>query len=123
MPRLWKFIYVAGALLCFVSGYRSLDAARTAQMSTDWTFIAIAFVGTCFFPLVAMAYSRRIGVESFRRPSLDRGPIGWWRDTLQPLRVSLVGMTLYFVGSCFSLPKADHRDLMVFWFYAAATLG
>jgi hypothetical protein len=123
MPRLWKFVYVAGGIFSILCGYMSLDFAHAAQMSADWILVTVAFVGTCLFPLGAMAYSRHIGVESFRRPSLDRPPIGWWRDTLQPLRVSLVGMALYFVGACFSLPKTDGGGLMIFWSSAAVTVG
>jgi hypothetical protein len=50
-------------------------------------------------------------------------PFGWWRDTLQPLRMSVIGAALYFIGSCFALPHTDRRGIMIFWFYAALALG
>lgn len=123
LQRVWKFVYVAGAILCLGAGYGSLAPERTEKSNADWIFVTIAFLGMGPFPLCAMAYSRHIGVESFRRPSLDRPPFGWWRDTLQPLRVSLLGVGLYFSGACLSLPKADHRGVMILWLYAAATVG
>lgn len=121
--RLWLIIYSIAAILTLWSGYRSLDPAETARTNADWIFIAITFVLTCLFPLGAMAYSRSIGVEQFRRPSLDRHPFGWWRDTLQPLRASLVTGALLFIGACFALPRTDARGVMILWFYAAFALG
>jgi hypothetical protein len=123
MRHVWRFIYLGSLPLCILGGYRSLAPDQTANTNADWIFVTLAFVGMCLFPLGAMAYSRRIGVEVFRRPSFDRHPIGWWRDTLQPLRVSLISTALLFVGSCFALPHADHKGIMMFWFYAALTLG
>ena len=121
--RLWLTFYSIGAILIPWSGYRSLDPAETARTDADWLFVSITFVVTCLFPIGAMAYSRSIGVQKFRRPSLDRHPLGWWRDTLQPLRVSLVAAALFFVGACFALPHADARGVMILWFYAASALG
>jgi len=124
MRKAWKFIYLAGAVLCIFGGYNSLSPARTAGTNADWVFVTIAFVATSIFPLAAMAYSRRRWkVEVYRRPSLDRHPIGWWRDTLQPIRVSLVAMALYWIGSCAALPKYDHKGVMLFWFYTATVIG
>jgi hypothetical protein len=70
-----------------------------------------------------MAYSRSIGVQQFRRPSLDRPPFDWWRDTLQPLRISVIGACLYFLGACFALPRTDRLGVMLLWFYAALAAG
>jgi hypothetical protein len=121
--RLWLTIYCIAAILTLWSGYRGLEPAQTARTNADWIFVSITFVLTCLFPLSAMAYSRSIGVQEFRRPSLDRHPFGWWRDTLQPLRASLVAAALSFVGACFALPRADARGVMILWFYAASALG
>ena len=123
MRRLWPFIYVALFVSTAVGVYESLAPKETAHTNSDWIFVSITFVLTCLFPLGAMSYSRGIGVQQFRRPSLDRHPFGWWRDTLQPLRMSVISAALYFVGSCLALPHTDHRGLMIFWFYAALTLG
>ena len=120
---LWLTIYSIAAILTLWGGYRSLDPAQTARTNADWIFVSITFVLTCLFPLGAMAYSRSIGVQEFRRPSLDRHPFGWWHDTLQPLRASLVAAVLYLVGACFALPHTDARGVMILWFYAASALG
>jgi len=114
---------MTGAVLCALGGYNSLTPERTAKTNADWIFVTLSFVMMCLFPLAALAYSRRIGIDSFRLPSLDRQPLGWWRDPLQPLRISLVSIGLTFVGACFALPKADHRGIMIFWWYGAMTLG
>jgi hypothetical protein len=123
MQRAWKLVYLAGAFLSVATGFLGLSAERTAKTNVDWVFITIGFVATCGFPLAAVAYSRRIGVERFRRPSLDRSPLGWWRDPLQPLRVTLVSTALCFLGAGFALPKADHKGVMIFCFYAVAAAG
>ncbi|HEY2082656.1 MAG TPA: hypothetical protein VGI88_07700 [Verrucomicrobiae bacterium] len=124
MRKVWPFIYLIGAAFSFIGGYRSLAQERTVQTNADWILVTITFIMMCLFPLGAMAYSRRRWrVEVFRRPSLDRHPIGWWRDTLQPIRVSWVSMGLFCLGSCFALPKANNEGVMLFWFYAAGAVG
>ena len=121
--HIWPSIYIVGAVLAVIGGYESLAPARTAHTDSDWIFVSISFVLTCLFPLGAMSYSRGIGVREFRRPSLDRHPLGWWRDTLQPLRVSVIGSALSLLGACFALPRADQRGIMIFCFYVALTVG
>jgi hypothetical protein len=123
MRHLWQCVYVVGAPLVLVGGYRSLSPAETAHTNADWLFVSITFLLTCVFPLGALAYSRGIGVQEFRRPTLDRQPLGWWRDPLQPLRVSVVSAGLYFLGACLALPHADNRGIMLVWFYAALAAG
>jgi hypothetical protein len=121
--HLWKIIYLAGAVLCICAGYDSLKPERTAETNADWIFVAITFVSGSLFPLGAMAYAGLRGIKIFRRPSLSRQPFGWWTDTLQPLRVSLASMAFICLGSCFALPKTDHKGVMLCWFYAALTAG
>jgi len=123
MHKVWRFIYLIGAVACVIGGYVSLSPERTANTNADWIFVAITFVLTGLFPLGAMAYSRSRGVETFRKPSLDRAPHGWWTDTLQPIRVSWVCMALFWFGSCLAIPRTDHKGVMVFWFYTAAVSG
>ena len=123
MRKVWTFIYLAGAILCVIGGYVSLMPSHTADTDADWIFVTITFVMTSLFPLGAMAYSRCRGVQTFRKPSLDRHPLGWWSDTLQPLRVSLGSMASYWLGSCFALPKTDHKGVMLFFFYTAMVNG
>ena len=100
-----------------------LAPERTLHTNADWIFVSLGFVGMSLFPLGAMAYSRSTGVETFRRPSFDRWPLGWWNDTLQPIRVSLVYSALSLIGSCFSVLRADQRGMMILWFDVAVTAG
>lgn len=124
MRKVWPYMYLMGIVLAISGGYRTLSPANTAQTNADWIFVAITFVTSAIFPLGAMAYSRRRWkIETFRRPSLDRHPIGWWTDTLQPIRVSWVCMASFCLGSCFALPKTDRKGLMLFCFYAAMATG
>ena len=123
MSKVWKFIYLAGAVLSVYGGFSSLSPELTVQTNSDWIFVAITFVTASLFPLGAMAYSRRRGIETFLKPSLDRAPLGWWTDTLQPIRVSWVYMALFWLGSCFALPKTIHKGDMLFWFYTAIVSG
>jgi hypothetical protein len=123
MRKIWPFLYLAGAVFCVIGGYHSLSPERTARTNADWIFVSVTFILTSLFPLGAMAYSRRRGVETFRKPSLGRAPLGWWTDTLQPIRVSWVTMALIWLGSCFALSKTDHKGVMLFWFYGAYVSG
>ena len=121
MRKVWKSIYSAGAVLCIVGGYGSLSPK--AETNADWIFVTITFVTTSLFPLGAMAYSRLRGINTFRKPSLDRSPFGWWDDTLQSIRVSWICMALFWLGSCIALLKTDHNGVMLFWFYTAMVSG
>jgi hypothetical protein len=121
--RIWPFIYLTGAILSVIGGYRSLAPERVAGTNADWIFVTITLITTFLFPFGAMAYSRSRGVDTFRRPSWIRQPLGWWSDTLQSLRVTIVCMALYLVGASFALPHTDHKGVMLFWFYAAFCIG
>lgn len=109
--------------MCILNGYSSLASGRAAHANAHWILVPLVFVIMCFFPLLAMANGRRFGVETFRRPSFNRHPIGLWRDTLQPVRVAIIGFGLVLVGACFALPNTDHYGVMLFWIYAAQVLG
>jgi hypothetical protein len=123
MKRIWPFIYVAAAILCVIGGYCSLAPKRTAGTNADWIFVTITLVFSSLMPLGTMAYSRRCGIETFRRPSLDRAPIDWKCDPLQSMRATYIGMTFCLVGAGFALTTTDHKGIMLFWFYAAFVVG
>lgn len=123
MRKIWPLLYLAGAIFCVIGGYRSLSPETTVRTNSDWIFVTITFFLTGLFPLGAMAYSRLRGVETFRKPSLDRPPHGWWADTLQPIRVSWVSMALFWLGSCFALSSTDHKGIMLWWFHGALASG
>lgn len=124
MKKIWPVIYAVLIPLITVSGYRALGPEATAGTNVDWIFVAVAFVCLSLFPLGAIAYgfhySRK---EKMRGPTWDRPPLGWWTDTLQPLRLCLVALTLYAFGALFALPSADQRGRMTFFFLVAMPAG
>ncbi|HWD92993.1 MAG TPA: hypothetical protein VG938_11675 [Verrucomicrobiae bacterium] len=123
MIKIWPFIYLAGAVYSVIGGYRSLLPKFTAHTNADWIFVTLTFITLSLVPLGAMAYSRSRGVEKFSKPSLNRAPLGWWTDTLQPIRVSWIWAALFWLGSCFSLPSTDRQGVMLFWFHTAWASG
>src|SRR6185503_384625 len=90
MKFFWRIAYALLFGYAIWGGYGSLSPQRTSHTNPDWVFVSITFVLMILFPLGAMFYARSRGVSTFRRPSFDRFPLGWWTDTLQPLRVTLV---------------------------------
>lgn len=123
MERVWPFIYAVASAGMLIGGYQSLSLGQTRQTNTDWIFVSITFVIFLLFPLGAMTHSQRSGVKAFRRPNFRRQPLGWWTDTLQPIRVSLIFTVLYCIGSTFALPHADAQGRMLFYWYLAMAIG
>jgi hypothetical protein len=124
MKKIWPVIYIVLVPVTLISGYRELSPEATAGTNADWLFITITFVAMLFFPLGAVAYGFKYSrKEKMRRPTWDRHPIGWWTDTLQPLRVSLVSTALMAVGALFALPSADSKGRMIILFLFAAAAG
>ena len=123
MRRLWNIIYSAGAVYCFAAGYATLSPANSADTNADFVFVTLTFAICGIFPSGAMGFSHLLGVRKFRKPSLERQPLGWWYDTLQPIRVSLASALCLCLGSSFALPRAGHQGVMMFWFYVAMTAG
>ena len=124
MKKIWPVIYVVLVPLALISGYRELSPEATAGTNADWIFITITFVAMSLFPLGAVAYGFKYSKkERMQKPTLDRHPIGWWTDTLQPLRFSLVYTALMAVGALFALPSADDKGRMIFFFLVAMPAG
>jgi hypothetical protein len=123
MKHIWPFIYAASAVGTVLGGYQSLSSKQTAQTNVDWIFVSITFVTLLFLPLGAMAYSRRRGVETYRRPNFRRQPLGWWTDTLQPIRISLILALFLCIGSSFALPHTDPQGWMLFYWHVAMVVG
>ncbi len=123
MERTWPIIYVAFAVGTVIGGYRSLSLEQTRQTNVDWLFVSITFVILLLFPLGAMAYGRRRGVETYRRPNFRRQPLGWWTDTLQPIRISLIFAMCFCIGSVFALPHAGPQGWMLFYWHVAIVVG
>lgn len=122
-PKFWPRFYLVGSILAIIGSYFAA-IYRGAQLFTpNWTFVAFAFIALCLFPLWAMIYCQRKGVEKFRKPSLDRHPFARFSDMLQALRVMLVGSILNLIGLLAALPKSDHQGVMIFWSYIAGTAG
>ena len=74
-------------------------------------------------PTLAVAVARNRGVEVFRRPSLTRQPFGWGSDTLQPIRLVLIGFFCAGAGAAFALKNADAQGVMLFYWFVAMALG
>lgn len=123
MRKIWPFIYLAFAIFFVIDGYGSLSPQSTADTNADWMFVSITFVTMILLPLGAMGYSRLRGIETFRKPSLNRHPLGWWSDTLQSIRITWIFLASLWLGSCFALPKTGYKGIMLFWFYSALVSG
>jgi len=123
MGRIWKAIYLIAGVACLLSGYHSLTPDSNHTSDPGWFLGTAAFSVGCLFPIAVMAYARHRGVKKFYRPSMDRQPLGWWNDTLQPIRVTLVFSFLGFAGACFALPHTDKAGAAMAWYYGGAALG
>ncbi|WAC18905.1 hypothetical protein OVA24_16865 [Luteolibacter sp. SL250] len=124
MPKLWPWIYAMLIPVCCHAGYRIVRDAGGMPSGVHWVEVAVAFVAVTIAPLLLVAYgflhSRK---ERMRRPSWDRHPFGWWTDTLQPLRVSVVSGLAYAAGAASALPAADEKGRMTFFLLAAIATG
>jgi len=125
VPRFWRFIYAVSFFLSLIQGYRSVLPGQVKDTDAEWFLVPLAFLGGLILPLFFMAYSRyrRGAVEVYRRPTFDRWPLGWWNDTLQPIRLTLIGSVLQVIGAVLALPRVDQRGAMVFGMYAALAVG
>ncbi len=122
--KIWRVVYAALAPIAVYSGYREMSPEATAGTNTDWVFVTITFVLMSVFPVAALAYGlRHSNKQKMERPTWDRHPLGWWTDTLQPLRFSLVYTSLYALGAAFGLPGADEKGRMMFFFFVAMSAG
>lgn len=127
-PRLWKWAYTAGAVLCVLGGISALKPANTAGTNADWFLVAVApligVLATVFAPPGASVwFAKRRGVIVIRPPSLDRHPFSWKSDPLQIIRVTVLSHVFWLGGAMCSLPQADPRGVMMFWTFAALTIG
>jgi len=124
MKNIWLFTYVIFAPITVYSGYSEMSPNAVAGTNADWFFIAVTFIGCAIFPAGAvafgLAYSRK---EAMPTPTWDRHPFGWWSDTLQPLRISLIYSVLYAIGAAIALPTSDHKGRMIFFFLSAIAAG
>jgi len=124
MKRIWPIIYGVLIPIMIFSGYQDLQIEVTEKTNADWIFIGAAFVLTALAPIGLVAYGFLYSKkESMRKPTWDRHPIGWWTDTLQPLRVTLLLTALYTLGAAMALPNAGKKGVMIFIFYSASTAG
>jgi hypothetical protein len=122
--KIWPVIYLLLIPLVIFSGYRELRPEETARTNADWIFVTITFVGGSVFPLCAVAYSFNYSKKKIlQKPSWDRHPLGWWTDTLQSLRISLVYSALFAFGALLALPGADEKGRMIFFWLVAMAAG
>lgn len=124
MKKAWPTIYAVLIPVIIALGYTSLSPERTAGTDVDWILVSIVFVVLVFFPLGAVAYGfSHSKKETLQRPTWDRPPIGWWTDTLQPLRVTLAYLILFAIGETFALADADEKGRMMFFLFVAMAAG
>ena len=123
MRHIWPVLYFVGLASAAYSGYSQLQPHNTAKTNGDWIFVAVSFVISVAAPILAVAVARNRGVEVFRRPSLTRQPFGWWSDTLQPIRLVLIGFLCAGAGAAFALKNTDPQGVMLFYWFAAMALG
>ena len=123
MRHVWPVIYLIGAFSASLNGYQQLQPSETAKTNADWIFVTVCFVTMLIAPSLMVAFARHRGVEEFRKPSFTRWPLGWWSDTLQPIRLTLIGLVCNAVGAAFALPKADAQGVMLFWWFLAMASG
>jgi hypothetical protein len=84
MRRFWTIVNLALIASAVYGGYKNVQPRNHLNANFDWTFVSMTFLLTAIFPWGAMIYSRSIGVTHWRRPSLDRNPLRWSIDPLQP---------------------------------------
>lgn len=127
-PRLWKGAYAVGAVLYVLGGITALKPANTAGTNADWFLVAVApLIGVLatgvVLPGASLWFAKRRGVMVLRPPSLDRHPFSWRSDPLQVIRVTVLSHVFWLGGAICSLPQADQRGVMIFWTFAALTVG
>lgn len=124
MAKLWPWIYAVLMPLCGYGGYRMVRDAGEMPSGVNPAAVAVAFVASTIAPLLLVAYgfsySRK---DKMRRPSWDRHPFGWWTDTFQPLRVSMVFCLAYAAGAALALTAAVEKGRMSFFLLAAIATG
>jgi hypothetical protein len=123
MRRVWPILYLVGAISAVYTGYSELQPNNTAKTDADWIFVTISFVTMVAAPTLSVSFARHRGVEKFRRPSFTRGPLGWWNDTLQPIRLTLIGLLCTATGAAFALRNTDTQGVMLFWWLLSMALG
>jgi hypothetical protein len=123
MRRIWPIIYFVGAISAVYTGYSELQPNNTAKTNADWIFVTVSFVTMLALPMLSVAFARHRGVEEFRRPSFTRSPLGWWSDTLQPIRLTLIGLLCSASGAAVALPNTNAQGVMLFWWLLSMSLG
>jgi hypothetical protein len=123
MRRIWPVVYFLGAISAVYTGYCELLPETTAKTNADWIFVSVSFVISTAAPSLSIAFARSRGVERFRRPSLTRQPFAWWSDTLQPIRLVVIGLLCSVVGAAFALKETDAQGVMLFYWFLGMAMG
>lgn len=121
MNLLWPILYAIGAAGAFYRGYLVVKNPGGTNTNADWFFITASSIVTFFLPIIWVSLARRRGVRTFRKPSIDRPPFGWWTDTLQPIRVTLIGLACNAIGSVTAISAATDKTRMLIWWFLAMT--
>lgn len=114
------FALLAGA---FVGGTGVFSKAH-GHTNADWVFAVLSFLFSLVFPFGAIVYARSRTAGLLVPASFSRGFLGgWWKDSLQWLRLTTLLLCCNFLGSLFTLSHADPQGIMNVWFKAALALG
>jgi hypothetical protein len=123
MKQFWPIVYVSSIPFCIYGGFAAMRHSSNTT-NIDWVLIAIVLVMMTSLPLGLFAYGINYSKkEKMERPSLDRHCFGWWTDTLQPLRVSVLGTAFYTLGTLAAYPGAAEQARMLIFLYVATTIG
>ena len=122
--KIWPIIYILLIPFTIFTGFHSLRPEDTAGTNPDWVLVIVTFIACSFFPLAAVAFGLNYTKkDSIQKPTWDRHPIGWWTDTLQSLRFTLVYLSLYALGAVFAFQRADENGRMMFFFILSMPVG
>jgi hypothetical protein len=111
---MWFAVNLLCIPLCAWAGYFEMAPSRLRNENPDAVLCLITLFLMTIFPIVSV---RMAGVESLRKPSLDRSPFNWGTDPLQNLFFSTVDSFALFVGSAVRLkdsPPTGHWLSVVF---------
>jgi hypothetical protein len=121
MKQLWPIFYTAGSVLFFCAGCVGPDDGSSI---IDWVIISVAFLTMSVAPLGLFAFGvNHSKKRRMPRPSMDRHCFGWWTDTLQPLRVSVLGTALYTLGAVVAQGQPEGQAGMQIYLLVATTIG
>jgi hypothetical protein len=122
--KIWPVIYSVLFVAILVASHEATWPHPQKPTNADWIFISISFFTLWGFCPLAVAYGfNRSRKEFLEKPTWTRHPLGWWTDTLQCIRISLVFSLATVLGAATGLSRADEQGKMIFLWHVSITLG